>query len=111
MEEGRLEGYMHIAQGRLDTLTLDPLETTEEIDRATQRIQEVIQQTIEQLVPKAKPSRFARITWTEESQRLVKQTRRLRRIWGQDRAEASLQAYLASSKAKGKQIRRDTNLA
>jgi len=98
-------------QGRLQALTLDPLETKAELDRATQRIQEIIQQTIEQMVPKAKPSSFARITWTAESQRLVKQTRRLRRIWGQDRTEASLQAYLASSKAKGKQIRRDTNLA
>jgi hypothetical protein len=98
-------------QERLDTLTLDPLETTEEIDRTIQQTQEIIQHTIEQRVPKAKPSRFAKITWTEESQRLVKQTRKMRRIWGQDRTEASLQAYLTSSKAKGKQIRRDTNLA
>ena len=41
----------------------------------------------------------------------MKQTRKLRRVWGQERTEASLQAYLASSKAKGKQIRRDTNMS
>ena len=51
------------------------------------------------------------MAWTEESQRLVKQTRKLRRVWGQERTEASLQAYLALSKAKGKQIRRDTNMS
>jgi hypothetical protein len=42
---------------------------------------------------------------------MVKQTRALKRQWSQDRTEESLAAYLASSRAKGRQIKKDKNLA
>jgi len=62
-------------QGRLQTLSLDLLETGQELDRAALKPQEIIQPTIEEMIPKAKPSCFAKMAWTEESQRLVTQTK------------------------------------
>ena len=91
-------------------LLTQPMETPSQLDQMAESIQALIQRTVKEEVTIARPSQFARISWTRECSRIVKQTRALKRQWSQERTAESLTAYLASSHAKGKQIRRDRNL-
>jgi exonuclease III len=92
-------------------IATQPMAIPEQLDAVASSIQNLILHTIEEEVPKARPSQFAKMSWSTECSRMVKQTRALKRQWSQDRSKESLAAYLASSHAKGKQIKRDRNLA
>jgi hypothetical protein len=87
------------------------LNNTDDLDGSASRLQDLLCKIIHEEIPKARPSSFAKMSWSLECSRMVKQTRTLKRQWSQDRTEESRLAYLASSHAKGKQIKRDRNKA
>ncbi|KHJ32699.1 hypothetical protein EV44_g1751 [Erysiphe necator] len=66
---------------KLEELTRNtiPLSTTEAIDQRVAKITRTIHQTAEGLIPKVKPSRYAKPYWTIEFSRLVKEARKVRR--------------------------------
>ena len=49
-----------------------PIDTPEQLDLIASSIQALIQTTIEGEVPKAKPSQFAKMSWSQEFTRMVK---------------------------------------
>jgi hypothetical protein len=92
----------------MDTNLLDNID---KLDELAAQLQDLIHKIIHEEIPKAKPSSFARMSWSPECSKMVKQIRALKRQWSQDRTEESRLAYLASSHAKRKQIKRDKNKA
>ena len=100
-------------QTQLDQAQLhnNPLDTRAAIDEATKQIQEAIQTTVEATIPKARPSQYARESWTKESQNLIDLTRKRRREWKAARDDQSYRAFVQTSRARNKQIKTDTNLA
>lgn len=92
-------------------LSDSPLDTPEDLDKMAEDIQHMVTQVIEKEVPTARPSQYAKMSWSQENTRMVQQTRRLKREWKTQRTQQSYQAYLVSSQAKGKQIKKDRNLA
>jgi hypothetical protein len=55
--------------------------TPEQLDVVASSIQNLIIHTIEEEVLKARPSQFAKMSWSAECSRMVKQTRALKRQW------------------------------
>lgn len=92
-----------IMQGQMDTQL--------HLDRTAQAIQDMVTQISNEEIPRARPSTQAKMSWSKECSRMVHITRKLKRAWSQERSPANLAAYLSASHAKGKQIKRSSNLA
>lgn len=98
-------------QSRLQALDHVPLRTEQELDQVIARLQDILQQAVKDYIPVAKPSNYAKMSWTQESQRMVKLARKMRRQWSSDRTAENHQAYLATCHARNKQIKKDSNLS
>ncbi|KAI0995575.1 hypothetical protein K3495_g12605, partial [Podosphaera aphanis] len=81
--------------------------TTRDIDQRVADITIAIQKTVDEVIPKGKPSRYAKPYWTKECTRLVKEARRARRRWTQQGTEDSWVAYNKTTNRKKVQIKRD----
>lgn len=77
-----------------------------QIDRATNSLLQAIQDTIDQVVPWARPSANAKDFWTQHCSEAVAQAKRLHAEWKSDRTPEAWQRYLKGVDAKGKVIRR-----
>lgn len=94
---------------KLEELTRSrtPLSTTEAIDQRVAKITRIIHQTAEELIPKVKPSTYAKPYWTTECSRLVKEARKARRRWTTEGSEESWIAYNKATNRKKSQIKKD----
>ncbi|KAI0995164.1 hypothetical protein K3495_g13016 [Podosphaera aphanis] len=68
---------------------------------------EAIQNLITELIPKAKPSKYAKPYWTKECSQVVKDARKARRRWTQLGTEDSWVEYNKATNRKKKQIKKD----
>ncbi|KAI1004864.1 hypothetical protein K3495_g3359 [Podosphaera aphanis] len=57
------------------------LDSKEEIDQRVFSITKAIQKVIQETIPTAKPSKFAKPYWTSQCTDVVKETRKAKRIW------------------------------
>ncbi|KAI0994187.1 hypothetical protein K3495_g13996, partial [Podosphaera aphanis] len=79
----------------------------ETIDQMVSNITAIINETIEQLIPKAKPSQFAKPYWTTECSRRVQEARSARRKWTQENSLENWIKYNKATNKKKSQIRKD----
>ncbi|KAI0998161.1 hypothetical protein K3495_g10028 [Podosphaera aphanis] len=79
----------------------------ETIDQMVSNITAIINETVEQLIPKAKPSQFAKPYWTTECSRRVQEARSARRKWTQENSLESWIEYNKTTNRKKSQIRKD----
>ncbi|KAI0991930.1 hypothetical protein K3495_g16257, partial [Podosphaera aphanis] len=86
------------------------LNSRETIDKRVISITEIIQATIEETIPRARPSSFAKPYWTSECSKAVKDTRKARRNWKMLGTEDSWIEYLTSTSVKKAQIRKAKNI-
>ncbi|KAI0991245.1 hypothetical protein K3495_g16942, partial [Podosphaera aphanis] len=70
-----------------------PLNTRQAIDQRVATITKAIQKTVEETIPKAKPSRFAKPYWNTQCSEAVKDTRKARRKWKKLSTEESWIEY------------------
>lgn len=87
-------------------LTREELMSRESIDHYAKSMVQAIQQTIERVVPWARPSTKANAYWTPECKEAVTTARRLRRAWQTSREDADQRLYLSASDWKSKIIRK-----
>ena len=88
-----------------------PLNTREHLDTLAYSIQSSIQRIVEEAVPTARPSNYAKMAWTQECKDATKLARRRRREWRDSKTEWSHKQYLEASHARSKIVRREQNLA
>ncbi|KAI1001881.1 hypothetical protein K3495_g6320 [Podosphaera aphanis] len=86
------------------------LNSREAIDKRVISITEIIQATIKETIPRAKPSSFAKPYWTSECSKAVKNTRKARRKWKMLGTEDSWIEYLTSTSVKKAQIQKAKNI-
>ncbi|KAI0990708.1 hypothetical protein K3495_g17479, partial [Podosphaera aphanis] len=101
-----------ILTAKLEDLTRrgDNLSSLEAIDQQTDAITKAVQETVEELVPKAKPSKFAKPYWTKECSQVVREARKARRQWTHQGTESSWVNYQKATNRKKKQIRKDKTI-
>ncbi|KAI0998166.1 hypothetical protein K3495_g10025 [Podosphaera aphanis] len=106
------ERINQILTAKLEDLTHrgDNLSSPEAIDQQTEAITKAVQETVEELVPKAKPSKFALSYWTKECSRVFREARKARRQWTHQGTESSCVNYQKATNRKKKQIRKDKTL-
>ena len=80
--------------------------TTAEIDAYTESIQNFLQNVINEAVPWAKSSEYAKPFWTEECSIATKATRKLRRIWSSTLDLTDWSNYMKSNDKKQKIIQK-----
>ncbi|KAI1005137.1 hypothetical protein K3495_g3081 [Podosphaera aphanis] len=97
-----------LAENLMVTIKIDSqLLTIRDIDQRVVDITVAIQKTVDEVIPKEKPSRYAKPYWTKECTRLIKEARRARRRWTQQGTEDSWVAYNKTTNRKKVQIKRD----
>ncbi|KAI1008151.1 hypothetical protein K3495_g90 [Podosphaera aphanis] len=85
----------------------DPLSSKETIDQMVSNIAAIINETVEQLIPKAKPSQFTKPYWKTECSRRFQEARSARRKWTQENSLESWIEYNKATNRKKIQIRID----
>lgn len=76
------------------------------LDRYTRDLVEAINDAIEKVLPKTRPSTKAREGWTAECSRILAESKRLRRAHCRDRTEESWEAYCAARNTKARTIKK-----
>lgn len=82
------------------------LDSHEAIDQRVSSITKTIQKIIQEIIPIAKPSKFAKPYWTNQCSEAVKDTRKARRKWQSLGTEESWIEYQKSTSKKKAQIKR-----
>ncbi|KAI0991034.1 hypothetical protein K3495_g17153, partial [Podosphaera aphanis] len=77
-----------------------PLDSKEEIDQRVSLITKAIQKTIQETIPMAKPSKFAKPYWTRQCSEVVRETRKARRNWKTHGTEENWITYQKASNKK-----------
>ncbi|KAI1003131.1 hypothetical protein K3495_g5077 [Podosphaera aphanis] len=86
------------------------LDSKEEIDQRVFLITKAIQKVIQETIPTAKPSKFAKPYWTSQCTDVVRETRKARRIWKTYGTEENWIKYQKASNKKKAQIKRDKTI-
>ena len=92
----------------LPSLLQMPLDNPDELDQGAAFLQNTIQQCIQDNVPQAKPSIYAKMQWTQECSEATQRARQARRQWKETHLEQDYEAYMAANQHKKRQIRKDT---
>ena len=82
------------------------LDSQEAVDQRVTSITNVIQKIIQETIPKAKPSKFAKPYWTDQCSEAVKETRKARRNWKRLGTEESWIDYQKSTSRKKARIKK-----
>ena len=69
------------------------LDSEEAIDEQVKGITQAIQETIDESIPKSRPSKFAKPYWTKECSEAVKEALKARRYWTKAPSEDSWVQY------------------
>lgn len=83
------------------------LNSRQGINQRIKNITRVIQETVEEMIPKASPSTYVKPYWTKECSDVVKLTRRTRRLWNIEGIEESWTIYQKAINDKKRKIKKD----
>ena len=86
------------------------LDSQEAIDEQVTAITRAIYETMEETIPKSRPSAHAKPYWTKDCSEAVKEARKARRNWTKYRSEESWIEYQKAMNWKKGQIRRAKNI-
>ena len=85
-----------------------PLDSPAHLDQGAVFLQDTIQQCIQNHIPYAKPSLYAKMLWTQECSEATQKARQARRQWKETHLDQDYKAYITANQHKKRQIRRDT---
>jgi exonuclease III len=86
--------------------TLPKPTSAPEIDEYVEKVQKFLQKVMNEAVPWANPSRYAKSFWSKECDDAVKETRRLRRTWSATQDQHDWTRYMRANDRKQKIIQK-----
>lgn len=90
--------------------TIQHLSTPEAIDQRIAQVTQAIQESVEELIPKADPSRFSKPYWTTKCTLAVKTARKARRRWTEQGSVESWVAYCRANNSKKSLIKKEKQM-
>lgn len=106
----RLEGLNQDHRSELGDSERRHVNELEALDERVTQLQKVIQDTISDTIPLARPFRWARTGWSDDCTESVKRARRARRKWAADGGQEAYISYRQAVNEKKRQIKKESML-